>query len=456
MNKNFNEKDIYKSFNDMNFDDKEYENIHVSIDDIQKSKIKNKIKDNLKFKKMKKRGVVAAIVMACTIGVIGINSGLAKNIPIINSITQSICDKYNLKGEYAKYSKSVGLKAKDKGYEITIKEVIADDSQLVISYTLKGDKDIKSIHEKGEPLPFLGNNILINKKKLNCGGGLMDDVKDDKTIDVVCTLDLGNKKLPSKFAVDLTIDEVFNTKGNWKFSFNVCKEDILQKSTTIKPNISLKFPGCRLKVKKVLLTPINTTIYASGIILDEKKANLYNDHNGGVPYSNWAFLDENEIPLIWKETSANSKRFIFNYKYVLEGRNKLPKYLKVVPYKIKDYNKHVKRTVKVIDGKYPIKLTQGKFGEIIIDSIKDEENKTVINYHVVGKAPFIQYDALFIKDDKGIYVKLGRHIPMNKEGYFKVEVEKLKKDKKYFLVTNIFDDRYVINEDLIFTIPVKK
>lgn len=455
MSKDFNEKDIYNSFNDMDFDDKEYEDIQVSIDDIQKLNIKHKVKRDLKFKKMRKTGVVAAAILACAIGAIGITPGLAKNIPVINSITQSICDKYNLKGEYAKYSKSVGLKAKDKGYEITIKEVVSDDSQLVISYTLKGDKDIKFIHEKGETLPFLGNNILINKKRLNCGGGLIEDVKDDKTIDVVCTLDLGNKKLPREFVVDLTVDQVFNTKGKWKFSFNVCKEDILQKSTTIKPNISLKFPGCRLRVKKVLLTPINTTIYVNGIILDGKKAKMADDYSM-FPYSNWAVVDENEIPLSCKQSSAYSKGVRFNYKYVLEGRNKLPKYLKVFPYKVKDYNKPPKETVKPINSKFPIKLTQGKFGEIIVDSIKDEGNKTTINYHVVGKAPFIQYDDLFIKDDKESYVKLRKHIPMNKKGYFKLEIEKLKKDKKYFLVTNIVDDRYVIDEHLIFTIPVKK
>ncbi len=61
----------------------------------------------------------------------------------MNSIIQKLNNKYGNKGDYAKYSEIINKSVSNNGITITINEVIADDSKLIIGYTLKGDKKIK-------------------------------------------------------------------------------------------------------------------------------------------------------------------------------------------------------------------------------------------------------------------------------------------------------------------------
>nr|WP_242976233.1 hypothetical protein [Clostridium sporogenes] len=47
--------------------------------------------------------------------------------------------------------------------------------------------------------------------------------------------------------------------------------------------------------------------------------------------------------------------------------------------------KKPKEISKVIDGVYPIELSQGKMGKLIINDIKTENNKTIVKYIAKGR-----------------------------------------------------------------------
>lgn len=64
---------------------------------------------------------------------------------------QTLNNKYGNRGDYAKYSEIINKSVSNNGITITINEVIADDSKLVISYTLKliKNKRFRSIWSGG-------------------------------------------------------------------------------------------------------------------------------------------------------------------------------------------------------------------------------------------------------------------------------------------------------------------
>jgi len=79
---------------------------------------------------------------------------------------QILNNKYGNKGDYAKYSEIINKSVSNNGITITVNEVIADDSKLVISYTLKSDKKIKDLEVFG-----LGRFLKINGKTFSSRGG---------------------------------------------------------------------------------------------------------------------------------------------------------------------------------------------------------------------------------------------------------------------------------------------
>ncbi|MCS4463531.1 hypothetical protein JTT01_02005 [Clostridium botulinum] len=72
--------------------------------------------------------------------------------------------------------------------------------------------------------------------------------------------------------------------------------------------------------------------------------------------------------------------------------------------------KKPKEIGKTIDGVYPIELSQGKMGKLIINDIKTENNKTIVKYTAKGMAPYFQAQDLLIKDDKGKCIEIKDYI----------------------------------------------
>ncbi|BDR81495.1 hypothetical protein N072000002_16770 [Clostridium tetani] len=460
-----NNKDIYEAFNYMNFDEKEYENIPIEMNEIEKKRIKKNliknIKENKSMKKTKIAITAAAITLVCGVGIVGAAPDTLKNVPILNSIVQKLNDQSGYKGDFQKYVQAIGQTVKNNGLEITINEALCDDSKLIIGYTVKGDRDKKQLVSNGVGMPFLGNNIKINGKKEHFGGGLRIDHLDDNSIIAVCEMDLENKKLPKDFNVDLNIKEAFNIKGIWDFSFSVSKEDVEAKTTTFKPGTKIKLTGANIKIDKVMFSPINTSILLNGNYTDKKEAMKHGD--GIFPYSDWFVFDDKGVEIAWKGAGGGTKGLLpnkFNYKYDFEVVKNIPKHLTVIPFKYNGYGKEKPEYVtKSLDSKYPIELNQGKIGKLIIKEVQNKEDKTIIKYRAEGKVPYFQAQNLSVKDELGEYIKPyeGYYTQRDKDNpnEFTLVLDKLKPNKKYFISTSILDD-YELKEEYSFKIRLQR
>lgn len=468
------EEDIYKFLNEIDIDEEEFEDIE--IDDLRVKKLKNNLKKELKFKMSKKSKCslgVASVLLASLVsaGAIGIaNPSFAQNIPVLNSIVKMLKDDKGYQGDYEKYSSDINETQYDKGISITLNEAIYDETEIVLTYTIKSDKKLE---ELGDDIGGY-EDIKIDGNVDGFSGGVSSSKQiDEYTMTVLANYSLGMTDLPDEFNMDYDINKIFNVDGDWKFSFDLSKQELKGETKKISTDIVKNFEGTDVKISSVSFTPISTNIQLSG--KKNKNFNDLNSHFGCFEYDYWLLFDDKGNEISRRENSSGgSMNLGFKAGYRYDAVDVIPEYLTVVPlqFKIsqefgsdeegrKTYKKNKEKYVakdikKSINDKYPMVLEQGKFGRLIITEIKESEDKTIIKYKAEGKLPFFQASQLYLesRDGKRPFQKI---TPLD-SGYdneeYVLEVKNLGKDKKYYFVTSNLNN-YDFKDEYVFKIPIK-
>lgn len=464
----FDEKEIFELLNDVNIDEKQYDDVDIKVSEIQKynlkSSLKKQIKSKGKSKKLKYAVSAAAVILTCVIGGGFIDPTFAQNIPVLSSVIEKINGNSGFKGEYSKYSQTVEKGVTDKDLTLTIKEVVCDDNTLIIGYSIKSDKKIKDLlPDKNMAVPHLMfPEFKVNGTKLNVGSGGRGEYVDDYTYIGTEELDIAAKSIPKNFNFDIQVNNIGGINGNWSFKFSVSKEQISKKTTTFNPNTKVEFKDCSINIKKVSLSPIDMAIVFDGRYKKDRNKNI----SGIIEYNDWFVLDDKGVELAPKGASGGSTFHIFNdFKYQMhfEALKETPKYLTVIPYMPKWHSNKsgkykIKESEKPLEGSYPIELPQGKMGKIIIKDIKVLPEKTIVYYTAEGLAPFSQAESLYIRDESDNIVEPKENLDIRKDlsnpNEYVKEFEALDKGKKYKLSARNFED-YDVREDLKFKIPLQ-
>ncbi|EKO1911581.1 DUF4179 domain-containing protein [Clostridium botulinum] len=495
MNKDiFEEKDILELLNCINIDKDEEENLDLNMDNLRKKKLKKNLLKQVRGKRTKKnfkhKAIAASLIIATTLISVNIPA-FAKNISEFKSVIQALIG-YGVpkEGEYEKYSNSVNKSVTDKGITLTINEVVCDDTELMIVYTIKTQDNIKKIVKEVKEATGIyfsfGPYIKIDGKESSGGSSSDGKYLDNSTYINSESIDIGDMNLKNKFNVNLNVSNIYGVKGNWNLKFSLSKDEILKHINVFKSNKKVNFNDALVNVEKVSFTPINTTITVTGNYKDKSQEaskkrqetfkkemapgqNLYG-------YDEWFVFDDkgNEITLkgFTSDRGQNAYSKDFTYNLNLVALKSIPKYLTVIPYKINFYKEEYKKyksddgsiyippVYKNIDGVYPIELSQGSIGKLIIKEIKTEKDKTVVKYKVEGKAPFLQSKELFIMGDKDNWVqRKDNNIDIKKDknnpNDYIMEFDPLDKNKKYKIGTNDLG-HYEIRNDLKFRIDLTK
>lgn len=476
-NKDFNlkEKDVYKLFNGIKLEESEFDQMSEEIPSVEKERImKNlnkKIKDKRNLKVLKYSSIAAAISLISIIGIGTASPAFAKNIPVLSSITQTLNDKFGLYGDYAKYSQIVNKGVSDKGVTLTINEVLADDSKLIIGYTIKSDRKIEDLQVVGLSR-FLRINGKMNGSNGSSTGIYVDDYTYVGTEEIHTTIPQSSQT----FKIDLNVDDISGIKGKWNFAFSASKDELVKKSVIFKPNYKIELPDSNVTIDKVVFSPIDTSIFISG---NGKNKNIKGP-DGMFDYNYWIAFDDRGVELIPKGLGGGTFDFnknIFSSEMNYVKTKSIPEYLTIVPCKIisssgggmsSDENgketpitietKKPKEISKVIDGVYPIELSQGNMGKLIIKEIKTENNRTTVKYTAEGKAPYFQAQDVLIKDDQGKNIIIKEYIIRSDEekpNEFTKVFEELDPNKKYIIYTNDFSN-VEFRGDLKFRIDLNK
>lgn len=461
------EKDIYKLFNVVKFDPSEFDQMNDEMPEILKKKIKKNVNKKIRkrsyIKIAKGSSIVAAILLVILIGVGIASPALAKNIPIINSITQMLNDKYGGHGEYTSYSQLVDKSVNDHGIMVTINEAMADDTKIILGYTFKSDSKIEN---KDLLLGNLFMGTKVNGSNLR-GGGARGEFIDDFTYIGSGEFKYDASSFSNKLKVDINVKEILGVEGNWDFAFTVSKDELINNSTVFNTHVKVDLPDQVNTIEKVVLSPIDTTIFYNGVFKEQDiiQKGLFTNYS-------WIVFDDQGVELAPKGSSQQGIG-PFTGSMQFETTNGMPHYLTVIPYidilsnvSLDPNNQETQVATitkipcesRVLDGKFPFELSQGKMGKLIIKDIVTENEETVIRYTAEGKAPYHQGMSFYIKDASGETV-VAKNYDIRRDSAHPNEFTKvyplLDLSKGYSVSTSRFENEEFL-EDCKVTIELKQ
>lgn len=327
-------KDIYEMFNDIEVDEKEFEEMPVS--EIEKERVKKNIKEALSKEKLitkkrfiskKKISIAAAITMIFISSAIVVNPALATSVPIIGELFKR--DLVSVNGKYSNYLDVIGKTKSCEGIDVTFESAVADNNMLFLNFVVKNNnKEIKDNYSDALLIP---TEMKVNGKSVSTGAGASWEFIDNNTIRILKKIDWSKDKLPNKMNIDINISHLFGKTGDWGVHFFLDKSKQTEKTYEEKINSKLEIGGEKGEISTVTISPLTVTIKGKGkfddisnvtvfdfIVLDDKGNELcwngssrYTNGLLGTPIWSSTFISNNDmksvtiIPIY--ETKASEK-----------------------------------------------------------------------------------------------------------------------------------------------------
>ena len=255
-------KDIYELLNDIDIDESEFE--EISVNDIERAKVKKNLKKSIKRKSSWKKGIVVASTVILSTAVLGmVFPSYAKNIPIVGDIFIAL-DRFNtgIYNDYKKNSNEVNVTKESKGISVTINDAIFDGSTIIYTYTIESDRDL------GERV-FVGDDVWVKGAFTSGATGSSSCEKiaentyvgqSNRTIG-----DFVKEKRDSinfKLKIDRLVsygdspEEYKEAKGKWNFDISL---DAIKGDTHV-INQSVKKEGIEAIIEEVTLNPMSISV----------------------------------------------------------------------------------------------------------------------------------------------------------------------------------------------------
>lgn len=220
-------KDFYKLLAEIEKDEnemKEIEEVTLEVSEIEKARVKVRIKKSLKHKKpWRSKGVAAAavggVLLAGTIGIGVVNPSYAAELPIVGDIFRFLDNgrtgAYDL---YKENASEINITKESKGIAITVKEALFDGKTIYYTYEVKTDKDL------GEhPLVGMGPGLQVEGYEDGMTGSSRIEKMDSSTYigqdeyTLHETYDRINCKIKMKDIAITGLEEPEIIKGKWTF-----------------------------------------------------------------------------------------------------------------------------------------------------------------------------------------------------------------------------------------------
>lgn len=204
---------IYSLLNDVKTDLDLYD--REELTDIEIQKIKNSIKNN----KSKKSGRVMATAACAAIAVFLIgNTAFADEIHVAaKSIEWQIGNFLGIDKELQDYVTVLNTSQTDKGYTITLNEVVLDENELIVCSTIKSEEPINDFSFMAD------EEIYVNGKNAFASSGGGSKQIDEYTIESVINYKLENVDTKQKLDIEINYNRIGReedgVKGNWDFRF---------------------------------------------------------------------------------------------------------------------------------------------------------------------------------------------------------------------------------------------
>jgi len=304
-------------------------------------------------------------------------------------------------GQNAGLSTEVPLIASDQGVTIKLQDVLFDGARLSISY------EINSV--KPDNLMFINLTnitVAVNGVQLKAAtfGTKPRQINANQTIGIL-TVDIDQMEWIEKFILELNINEIRaadlgeTSKITGKWSFKLPIENHALENSKYKKLVegpSAKSENGEFQLTDYLITPITTK--------------LGYRFEGNTEWLRFQVKDGKGMIIDWldsrgSDTTANGVIGTSRYVPLPEGT----KEIFVTPYHLlPDRRSDELKKVKVnLTDNYPITLSQGNVGEIRVNKVEFQTEKTLIYYEVIGKNPHVQSASLWMETSDGQMVISG-------------------------------------------------
>lgn len=375
--------DIYDSFNDIEYNFEEFE--EMPLNDIEKKKIKKDLKVKIKkLNRSNKKGRNKKIKVAAIVAGITLSLAVAPSYNPLARETHNLVDGIMYKFIYSKeieklpdYVTLVDKTVKSGNYEVTIKEIVADDNNFEMAYRVHSDtKKVDSSDMEGL---FLGGSVYINGKKLNSGVGGSSIQIDKNTVEAMLSYNFTDIKLKDKMKVKIEFTHMFGEEGDWIYEFAASKENLVKKTKVVKLDEKLNIKGKDIELKAAKFSPIKTILeYKKDIKSDEiekeEEINFIVKREDGRNLNIESYGgDENSSNEVLNPIGENTKSVTI-----------IPVVTTTIREKDKDdskkYNAIDTLTEKLPLENKPMEIKLGKNKSIFIAGYEEKDNKVIIRY----------------------------------------------------------------------------
>ncbi len=303
-------------------------------------------------------------------------------------------DRGIINSENAELTSPFNEEASDNGVTIKLQDVIYDGARLSIGYEINSEEmtnllflgDV-SITINDVPQPGVTLSTKPHRINANQAVGIM-------------TLDIDQWTVIDHFDLELKIGEVLGftddnsaktnrVTGEWSFKSSITNKALENsQSKVLADGYKAKSKDGQFQLTSYLLTPVTTMLNFEYVgDTDWLRFQLKDERGMLIERLDSRFsTDENGI-------SRGSVRFT----PLTNGT----KEVYVTPYTLLAHKNEIKKVTSTLTNEFPIVLSQGEVGEVIVKDVAFMNDKTLIYYEIKGKVPYTQYASLWMETADG-------------------------------------------------------
>ena len=210
-------KEMYSLFNHLDTNLEDYQKEYLT--DLEERKLLNQIRKtkNITMKKHSKK-YVAAIVCITLLSIFGVTVNMNSAVyAAAKNIAWQIGEFLGIEQSLQDYTTVLGTSREDKGYTITLNEVILDDNQLVVSSSIQSDTKMSEMGVIDSA------NIYVNGKRVSSASGGSSQKTDEYTQESVINYELEGVDTQGKLDIEILYNSLHKgeevIKGDWDFRF---------------------------------------------------------------------------------------------------------------------------------------------------------------------------------------------------------------------------------------------
>ncbi|RAU92377.1 DUF4179 domain-containing protein [Paenibacillus sp. YN15] len=393
--------------------------------------------------------IIAVILLFGALSSFPASAEKLRRIPIMGRIFKG--DIFSFAGDSGIVSsKSGGLSSpynkmvSDNGVAITLQDVIYDGARLSIGYEIHS--------EQTENIIFLGKvSIKINGvSKPGAAFSTKPHRLNANQAVGIMTLDIDEPGAEDSFELELNIGEVTGPKdengnsakqnrvaGDWSFKLSVANKTLKDSQhRALADGYGAESRDGRFQLTGYLLTPVTTK--------------LEFEFAGDTDWLLFQLKDErgmiiNYLDSQWTIGKDGVSRGTVRFAPLASGA----KEVYVTPYRLLAHKQESQKVTSPLTKNFPIVLSQGEVGEVIVNNVVFKNDQTLIYYEVKGKAPHTQSASLWLEtaDGQMIITDSGERTRISDTSYaYILEYPPLDPSQSYVLGTMTQTDIKLLDE----------